>query len=134
MMAVRGWRLYAPFKCLAALPLLAGMLFCGGSNNSQTVDPPPVHPTRTYRMGCSSLPPKIGEAAALASIDMWSKRADTAIFHFEGCQLLLHFLHILAIGRSPGNSSFLPEDFSSRAWYLPRNSLVLSTVSICLFN
>jgi len=65
-----------PWGHVSAL-LLTGSLACGGGKGG----PPP--PSRTYRMGFSSLPPKPDQAAAVAAIQMWSARADAAIYHFE---------------------------------------------------
>ena len=40
-------------------------------------------PSRTYRMGFSALPPRNDNAVILASIDLWSRRADAAILSLE---------------------------------------------------
>src|SRR4029453_17016590 len=39
--------------------------------------------TRTYRMGFSAIPPTTNQATAVASLDMWSTRADAAIMHVD---------------------------------------------------
>lgn len=45
----------------------------------------PTHPhpgaTRTYRMGFSPIPPTSDFATAIASLELWTRRADGAIFH-----------------------------------------------------
>ena len=39
--------------------------------------------TRTYRMGFSAIPPTTNQNTAVASLDMWGKRADAAIMHVD---------------------------------------------------
>lgn len=38
-------------------------------------------PPRSYRMGFSNIPPSPDQAVALATLDLWAKRADAAIMH-----------------------------------------------------
>jgi hypothetical protein len=38
-------------------------------------------PPRSYRMGFSNIPPSPDQAVALATLDLWAKRADAAIIH-----------------------------------------------------
>jgi hypothetical protein len=60
---------------LAALFLLA-LTVAGCSDNSSPGTSP-----RTYRMGFSPIPPSNDFALAIASLEMWTRRADGAIFH-----------------------------------------------------
>ncbi len=50
-------------------------------DDTQTLQPQPA--TRTYRMGFSGIPPRADINLAIASIDLWSRRADAAIISFE---------------------------------------------------
>ena len=59
-------------------------ILCFGCKSDST--PSPLFSndqSRTYRMGFSGLPPREDLAAAVASIDMWSLRADDAIISNE---------------------------------------------------
>lgn len=69
--------MFQRFSLSATAFLLAGLLACGGGKGQ------PPEPTRSYRMGFSSVPPRMDQAAAVAAIQLWSTRADAAIFHFE---------------------------------------------------
>jgi hypothetical protein len=55
-----------------ALLLLAG---CSDGPNS------PSAPPRTYRMGFSNIPPSPDQAVAIATLNLWARRADAAIMH-----------------------------------------------------
>src|SRR5262249_31928608 len=68
-------------RLLAALLLaaIAALLACSDDNGTAPVP----GPTRSYRMGFSALPPRNDLWTAIASIDMWSKRADAAIISTE---------------------------------------------------
>lgn len=50
---------------------------------SDAVAPTSQFPPRTYLMGFSGIPPKADITIAIASIDMWSLRADAAIMSYE---------------------------------------------------
>ena len=63
-----------------AFAIVLGLLAC--SDNGTAPAPAPAA-TRTYRMGFSGIPPSNDLAVAIASIDMWSQRADAAIMSFE---------------------------------------------------
>jgi hypothetical protein len=69
------------FRCIpvvfAALAL-AGLVACDDDSTSI-----PLGMTRSYLMGFSGIPPRFDVPLALASIDMWSLRADAAIMSFE---------------------------------------------------
>ncbi|HKE44769.1 MAG TPA: hypothetical protein VKB41_09565 [Steroidobacteraceae bacterium] len=67
---------------LASL-LLAGLVSCGGGGHSNGSNPPSPVPTRTWRMGFSSIPPRIDTAAVIQGIDLWSQRAELAAIHEE---------------------------------------------------
>jgi hypothetical protein len=54
---------------------------CGCNAKNPTSRDPVA--TRTYRMGFSAIPPTTNQATAVASLDMWSKRADAAIMHVD---------------------------------------------------
>jgi len=41
----------------------------------------PSAPPRTYRMGFSNLPPSPDQAVAIATLNLWARRADAAIMH-----------------------------------------------------
>lgn len=63
-----------------AIALLATLASCSSK----------VHPTapgtqapRSYRMGFSAIPPRADFATLLASLEMWTRRADAAIIHIE---------------------------------------------------
>jgi len=60
-----------------ALLLIGMTVACGSSGPSD----PTVGPTRSYRMGFSSFPPRPDQALAVQSIELWSTRADAAILH-----------------------------------------------------
>lgn len=64
----------------ALLALLAVLLLTvwHGCTSSST-DPGPVTAHRSYAMGFSGTPPRIDVSLAIASIDMWSKRAEAAM-------------------------------------------------------
>lgn len=70
-----------------ALTGLAWCVLCAGSCATAPADsaPPDTAATgsRSFRMGFSGFPPKNDFGAAVASITMWSTRADAAIFHVE---------------------------------------------------
>ena len=59
----------------------ASFLFSGCTDGTTPVPTP--QNTRTYRMGFSGIPPRGDIDIAIASIDMWSSRADAAIISFE---------------------------------------------------
>ena len=62
---------------LALLLLCAALASgCDGPEHSQSNSPP-----RTYRMGFSAIPPTGDFATLLASLEMWTRRADGAILH-----------------------------------------------------
>ncbi len=56
-----------------------GLYSCKDNSTGPTVTSQP----RTYYMGFSGIPPKGDLALAIASIDMWSLRADAAIMSYE---------------------------------------------------
>jgi len=62
------------------LALALGLAGCGDKAR-HTAGPRPQ--PRTYRMGFSAIPPKPDLTVALAAIDLWSRRADAAILHFD---------------------------------------------------
>jgi len=64
-----------------ALPFLLAALLASCSKKHSPTAPAP--PTRTYRMGFSGVPPKPDIAVTLASIDLWSQRADVALILSE---------------------------------------------------
>src|SRR5207247_6528594 len=60
-----------------ALGLLGG---CG----KDAPPAPPAVQSRTYRMGFSAIPPRLGDdKLTIAAIDLWSRRADAAILSVE---------------------------------------------------
>lgn len=61
---------------------VAWMGLTGGSC-ATAPDDVPVTGGRTYRMGFSGFPPKPDLGAAIASLTMWTTRADVAVFHVE---------------------------------------------------
>jgi hypothetical protein len=67
-------------------PLLLGfgvvVVLLGGCKSSSS-DPSPVPAGRSYKMGFSGIPPRIDITVAIASIDLWSRRADAAIICHE---------------------------------------------------
>jgi hypothetical protein len=68
------------FSLVAACFFLITLLATCKSDGTQSPPPPP---TRNYRMGFSGIPPRADINLAIASIDMWSRRADAAIISFE---------------------------------------------------
>ena len=66
------------------LPVALVVIACCAACHTDETDPPPTDgDTRTYRMGFSGIPPRADIDIAIASIDMWSMRADAAIMSFE---------------------------------------------------
>ncbi|MFM9886477.1 MAG: hypothetical protein ACKVQT_25910 [Burkholderiales bacterium] len=71
--------------CLAAL-FLTGVAACGGGggdeeqSNSASV---PAAETRTWRLGFSTVPPRLTTAAVIEGIDRWSQRSELAAIHEE---------------------------------------------------
>src|SRR5678816_930751 len=61
--------------------LVALLVACAACDTDPTSGTPVG--TRTYRMGFSAIPPTTNQATALASLDMWSTRADAAIMHVD---------------------------------------------------
>ena len=75
----RTMRLMIPNKMVL---FAAGVLALSGCKNDTVTSSTPL-PPRTYMMGFSGIPPKNDNAVAIASIDMWSQRADAAIMSYE---------------------------------------------------
>jgi hypothetical protein len=65
-----------------ALALATGLLTLGACNATTPTSHDPIA-TRTYRMGFSAIPPTTSQTLAVASLDMWGKRADAAIMHVD---------------------------------------------------
>jgi len=66
---------------LAVATLLTAVVaLTGCASNDDPVSPTPNPTTRTYRMGFSGFPPRNDFAQAIAAIQMWTPRADGAIF------------------------------------------------------
>jgi hypothetical protein len=63
----------------AAVGPLVVLLGCGDDSRSMA----PAAPTRPFRMGFSSIPPRADLTVAIAAIDLWSRRADAAIISRE---------------------------------------------------
>ncbi|MBM2840497.1 MAG: hypothetical protein HW412_1025 [Bacteroidetes bacterium] len=71
-------------KTQVALCAMALSLIHPGCKSDSTTTPPSSgSQPRTYRMGFSGIPPRGDLAIAIASIDMWSRRADAAIISNE---------------------------------------------------
>jgi hypothetical protein len=68
---------WVPLLHALALPVLLAVMLASCSKNHSPTAPAP--PTRTYRMGFSAVPPKPDLGITLASIDLWSQRADAAL-------------------------------------------------------
>ncbi len=66
---------------LAVAILLLPIIADGCRKNSEDVIPP--QSSRSYRMGFSGFPPRFDLSLAVASIEMWSQRADAAIISEE---------------------------------------------------
>jgi len=64
-----------------AIGLTVATLSCKDAPTSSTIPPSQYLPARTFRMGFSAFPPRPTNEAALATIDVWSRRADAAIIH-----------------------------------------------------
>jgi hypothetical protein len=64
---------------LASTFLLLGLAACGGDDSGPAPDP--AAPARSWRLGFSGIPPVPDQDVAVASILMWSARADAAIAH-----------------------------------------------------
>ncbi len=65
----------------AVVAVLAAGISCSDDGTSPPAAKPPA--TRSYRMGFSGIPSRADLNLAIASIDMWSQRADAAIMSFE---------------------------------------------------
>ena len=61
--------------------LVALIVACAACDKDPTSGKPVG--TRTYRLGFSAIPPTTNQATAVASLDMWSTRADAAIMHVD---------------------------------------------------
>jgi hypothetical protein len=57
-----------------------GLMACSGKVKHPTSPGTPA-PPRRYRMGFSAIPPRPEFALLLASLDLWTRRADAAILH-----------------------------------------------------
>jgi hypothetical protein len=58
--------------------VLAGLTSCGSARQPTAPYPPA---TRTWRMGFSAIPPRLDFPLLLATLDLWTRRADAAIVH-----------------------------------------------------
>lgn len=67
----------------AVCALLVCSVLLTGCKSDSTSSPSGFNPPRTYRMGFSGIPPRDNLALAVASVDMWSLRADAAIISYE---------------------------------------------------
>lgn len=114
---------------LGALAASAVALSLGGCGPDAAMPAPPLPGTsartRTWRMGFSHMPPRPTVKAAVAGIDLWSRRADTAIIHEE-----LPWIDLLA-GQSP--EAILIRDKVGLVKYLRLKGLEL-TVMLDLTN
>lgn len=72
----RSWQTYAVRG--AALSCAALLLACKGDSSTA---PQNTQPERTFRMGFSAFPPRADNDVLLASLDLWTRRADAAIMH-----------------------------------------------------
>ena len=71
----------SPILAALALALTCALAASGCSDDS---GPGPGGPTpRSYRMGFSSFPPSPDPALGFAALQLWTQRADGAIFHIE---------------------------------------------------
>jgi hypothetical protein len=68
-----------PSWVLVGAVLFATTIACSDDSTA----PPPDGPTRSYRMGFTAIPPRFDLPTVIASIDMWSLRADAALMSFE---------------------------------------------------
>jgi hypothetical protein len=75
-----GWSISSS-RCGCALLILV-VLF-GSCKSDNTPAPSPGSSVRSFRMGFSAIPPRDDLALAVASVDMWSLRADAAIISYE---------------------------------------------------
>ncbi len=74
-------RAVRPRATLASLLVAAlAALLAPGCSKSPSA-PPASGPARSWAMGFAGIPPVPDEAVAIATIDLWSRRADTAIQH-----------------------------------------------------
>src|SRR5262249_43698645 len=62
----------------AAWLMAVGLAACSGKAPTVPGNP---GPPRSFRMGFSAIPPKPDFSLLLASLDMWTRRADPAILH-----------------------------------------------------
>ena len=70
-----------PARAAGTRLLVALILVCAACDKDPTSGVPVE--TRSYRMGFSAIPPTTNQATAVASLDMWSRRADAAIMHVD---------------------------------------------------
>jgi hypothetical protein len=75
---VGSHRIFPAFLC----SILAAASIAGCSKDHPTAPAPPG-PPRTWRMGFSAIPPKPDFNLQLATLDLWTRRADAAIIHVE---------------------------------------------------
>jgi len=68
------------FPAVFAIGLLSLLPGCSGKKHFPNA---PAPAPRSYRMGFSAIPPRPDLAQALAAIDLWTRRADAAILHFD---------------------------------------------------
>src|SRR6266850_460842 len=65
------------------LLLFAACLSLAGCKNDSVIGPTTQLPPRSFRMGFSGIPPRLDLNVAIASINLWSQRADAAIMSYE---------------------------------------------------
>lgn len=68
------------FRASMGVVLLGLLLGCGDKHEHPTR---PAAPSRSFRMGFSAIPPRPDFNLTLAAIDLWTRRADAAILHFD---------------------------------------------------
>src|SRR6185295_4788898 len=68
------------FPLLLFAALGASLVGCSGKVKHPTSTGTPA-PPRSYRMGFSAIPPRADFALLLASLELWTRRADAAILH-----------------------------------------------------
>jgi hypothetical protein len=70
-------------RIFPAVAVLMGLALLGGCSKSHDAPTAPALAARSWRMGFSAIPPRPDFPTQLATLDLWTRRADAAIIHVE---------------------------------------------------
>src|SRR5687767_14872062 len=65
------------------VPAVAVLVVLSGCDRAEDPTNTPVGDTRSFRIGFSHIPPSPNQTTAVASLEMWRKRADAAVMHMN---------------------------------------------------